>query len=163
MSGIIAIILAILVMLLGLAGSVLPILPGLPIIFGAYLGYGFFTGWAAYGWLTMVIVGVLVALSLVLDQLASIVGAKKFGAGKAGMIGSFIGAIVGLIFFNIPGLILGTFLGAALFELIFANRGKLAAFKAGIGALLGFLASSLFKFMLGVILILFFVFKVIAG
>ncbi|MDR1578367.1 MAG: DUF456 domain-containing protein [Deltaproteobacteria bacterium] len=161
MSSVVAAILAIAVMLVGLAGSVLPIIPGLPIIFGAYLGYGLWSGWQEYGLWTMLIVGGLVATSIVFDQLASIVGAKKFGAGKAGMIGSFIGAIVGLIVFNVIGLIVGTFAGAAIFELLFANRSLMESLKAGTGALLGFLASSLFKFILGMILTAFFIIKIL--
>ncbi|MDR1871293.1 MAG: DUF456 domain-containing protein [Deltaproteobacteria bacterium] len=158
---VIAIIVAILLMLVGLAGSLLPIVPGIPVIFVAYLGYGFYSGWASYGLGTMVIVGAVVALSVVLDQLASMMGAKKFGGGKAGMIGAIVGAILGAIFFNLPGLIIGTFGGAAVFELIFAKRDLNDALKAGLGALLGFLASTLFKFMVAVILIIFFIILIV--
>jgi uncharacterized protein YqgC (DUF456 family) len=158
---VVAIILTFAVMLTGLAGSILPILPGLPIIFVGFLGYGIYSGWAAYGLGTMIAVGAVVVVSVILDQLASMVGAKKLGAGRAGMIGAIVGAIVGVIFFNIPGLILGTFVGAAVFELILANRELWDALKAGFGALLGFLASSLFKFMMGVILIAIFAIKVL--
>jgi uncharacterized protein YqgC (DUF456 family) len=160
---VVAVILSLALMLVGLAGSVLPVVPGLPIIFAAFLGYGLYSDWTEYGLWTMIAVGVVVVLSVVLDQLASAMGAKKFGAGKAGMIGAFVGAIVGAIIFNIAGLILGTFLGAAAFELIFAKRDVSDSLKAGAGALLGFLASSLFKFILGVILIALYVFKVVAN
>ncbi|MDR0549047.1 MAG: DUF456 domain-containing protein [Deltaproteobacteria bacterium] len=159
--GVVAIILTIAVMLIGLAGSVLPVVPGLPIIFVAYLGYGIYSGWQAYAFWTMVLVGGVVVLSVVLDQLASAMGAKKFGAGKAGMIGAFVGAILGAIFFNIVGLIAGTFVGAAVFELVFARRDLYDSLKAGTGALVGFLASSVFKFMLGTILIALYLFKVV--
>ena len=53
-------------------------------------------------------------LSLVLDFLASVVGAKKLGATWRGMLGAVVGATVGL-FFSLPGLILGPLLGAFLF------------------------------------------------
>jgi uncharacterized protein YqgC (DUF456 family) len=157
----VVLVLAIIVMLVGLAGSFLPIIPGLPIIFFSFLGYGLYTGWVEYGFSTMLVVGIIVAISVVLDQLASMMGAKKFGAGKAGMIGSIVGAILGGIFFSLPGLIAGTFLGAAIFELVFARRDVAESLKAGLGALIGFLASSLFKFLLGLILIAIFIYKVI--
>jgi uncharacterized protein YqgC (DUF456 family) len=158
---VVAVILAILIMLIGLAGSIIPILPGLPIIFCSYLGYGFYSQWEDYGFWIMFLAGAIVVLGFILDQLAGVVGAKKFGAGKAGMIGSFLGAIIGVIFFSLPGLIIGTFGGAAVFELIFAGRNVSQSLKAGTGALLGFLTGSLFKFILGMILTALFVYQVV--
>lgn len=148
-------------MLTGLAGAILPVLPGLPIIWAALLGYGFYDGWVDYGWKTMLITGLLVALSLAVDQLASVLGAKKFGAGRAGMIGSVVGAIAGVIFFSIPGLILGTFFGAMLCEMAFSRRDFRQSMASGTGALVGFLAGSLFKFMMGAGLIAYFLYAVI--
>ncbi|MDR1085666.1 MAG: DUF456 domain-containing protein [Deltaproteobacteria bacterium] len=153
--------LAVLIMLVGLAGSFLPVLPGLPIIFGAYLGFGLYSHWQYYGQGTMIFAGAVVVISIALDQLAGIVGAKKFGAGRSGMIGAFLGAVIGVIFFSLPGLILGTFLGAAGFELVFAGRDVSSSLKAGTGALLGFLAGSLFKFILGLILTVLFILKIL--
>ncbi|MDR2444195.1 MAG: DUF456 domain-containing protein [Deltaproteobacteria bacterium] len=147
-------ILAFLIMLVGLLGSVLPILPGLPIIWLTYLGYGFFDHWESYGLKTMIITAIIVVLSFVLDQLATVWGAKKFGAGKAGMIGSVIGGITGLIVFNLPGLIIGAFGGAAVFEMLFNRRELKQALSAGAGALIGLLCGGLGKFVIGSILIM---------
>ncbi len=158
---ILVLIICFLVMLGGLAGTVLPILPGIPIIWGAMFFYGWFSDWAYYGLTAMVITGGLTVLSLVVDQLASLMGAKKFGASRAGMIGSVVGAIVGVIFFNIIGLIAGTFLGAMVAEMLFNGRNLWESMASGTGALLGFLAGSLFKFMLAFSLIAYFVFALV--
>jgi uncharacterized protein YqgC (DUF456 family) len=139
-------------MLIGIIGTVVPILPGLLLIWGAFLGYGIFDNWHSYGLTTMVICSVVVALSFALDFLSSSIGAKKFGAGRAGMVGSIVCALLGLIFFNIPGLILGTFLGAVIFEMLFNQKNIKESLTAGAGAFLGFLCGSLFKFMIGAIL-----------
>jgi uncharacterized protein YqgC (DUF456 family) len=147
-------------MLLGLAGALLPALPGLPIIWAAYLGYGWYTGWVGYGAATMIVTGLVVAISLVVDQLASATGASKFGASRAGMIGSVLGSIAGFIFFNLIGLVLGVFLGAMICELAVEKRDFREALNSGAGALLGFLAGSLFKFMLGLALLGYFIFAV---
>lgn len=154
-------ILCVIIMLVGLAGTIVPVLPGIPIIWAAMLFYGWFTGWHDYGLAAMVVTGLLVGLSVAVDQLASVMGAKKFGATRAGMIGSFVGAIVGLIVLNVIGLILGTFLGAVAFEMAFSKRDFRQSMASGTGALVGFLAGSLFKFMLGASLIVYFLFEII--
>ncbi|MDR1922184.1 MAG: DUF456 domain-containing protein [Candidatus Adiutrix sp.] len=158
---VLVLILAFIVMLVGLAGAILPVLPGLPIIWAAMLGYGFYSGWAHYGLPAMVITGLLVAVSVAVDQLASVIGAKKFGASRPGMIGSFAGAIVGVMFFNIIGLIAGTFLGAMVCEIIFEKRDLKAAVNSGAGALAGFMAGGFFKFTMGVVLIGYFIYALI--
>ena len=155
------IIFCFIIMLVGLVGTIMPVVPGIPIIWAAIMGYGFYSGWLNYGLVSMIITGFLVILSVMLDQLASIVGAKKFGASRAGMIGSVAGAIIGLIILNIIGLIIGTFLGAVICEMAFSQRDFKEAMSSGAGALLGFLAGSLFKFMLGMGLIGFFLYAVI--
>jgi uncharacterized protein YqgC (DUF456 family) len=139
-------------MLIGLIGTVVPILPGLMLIWAAFLGFGFYDHFEAYGRITLIISGIVVAMSLVLDFLASSLGAKKFGAGKAGMIGSIVFALIGLVIFSLPGLIIGTFLGAVVFEMIFNQKDFKQSLTAGLGAFLGFLCGSLFKFMIGAIL-----------
>jgi uncharacterized protein YqgC (DUF456 family) len=154
---------AVLIMLMGTAGTILPIIPGLVLIFVAYLGFGFWDQWAHYGLGTMLTVGGVTVLSIVLDQLASVIGAKKLGAGKAGMVGSFVFAIIGLIFFSLPGLIIGAFGGAALFEMIFNHKELGLALKAGGGALLGLLVGSFFKFLLALVLTLAFIWLVLIG
>lgn len=156
-------ILCLIIMLLGLAGTILPILPGIPIMWVAMLGYGWYSDWAYYGLATMIVTGLIVILSLVVDQLASVMGAKKFGATKAGMIGSVVGAILGAIFFSLPGLILGTFFGAMAFEMAFSRQDLKNSLASGTGALLGFLAGSLFKFMVGFGFLVYFIFARIFG
>ncbi|MDR2405289.1 MAG: DUF456 domain-containing protein [Deltaproteobacteria bacterium] len=154
------IILAYILLICGALGCFLPIIPGLPLIFCVFLGYGFYDHWQAYGYKTMIAVGVVTVISVIVENLASAYGAKAFGSGKAGMIGAVIGAILGVIFFNIIGLILGTFIGAALFEMIFCQKEVKEAASAGLGALLGCLGGSLFKFALSVMLIILFTYQI---
>jgi len=81
--------------------------------------------------------------SLVLEHLAAVVGAKKLGATRKGIIGAFIGVMVGF-FFSLPGMILGPFIGAVSFELIGGREWRDAS-KAGVGAIVGLLAGTLGK------------------
>ena len=57
------------------------------------------------------------------------------------MAGASGGALVGM-FFSIPVLILGTVLGAVAAEKLFAQKTNEAALKAGVGAAVGFVIST---------------------
>ena len=139
--------LAALLILVGLAGTVLPALPGLPLMFaGMWLG-----AWAdgyhrVSGW-TIAVLGVLTVLSLGIDIAATAMGAKRVGAGKLAMVGAAVGTLVGGIFFSIPGLILGPFVGAVLGELA---RGKelRQASSIGFGTWVGLAIGTAFKLAL---------------
>jgi uncharacterized protein YqgC (DUF456 family) len=109
----------------------------------------------------MITVGAVVVISLGLDQLSNVIGAQKLGAKKAGMIGSAVCAIIGLIILSIPGLIIGAFAGAVIFEMVFNHQEVKMALKAGVGALLGLLVGTLFKFIIGLVLTLYFIWRVL--
>ena len=140
------------IMFCGLVGTILPIIPSVPIIYAAYFLYGLGTAWKDYGFGLMVCLGGLTVFVVVMDYLAGAVGARKFGGSREGMIGSIILAFIGFIYLNLPGLILGTFGGALLGELI-NGRNLREATRSGLGALLGFLAGSLFKMMTSIVMI----------
>lgn len=135
--------LTLVVMLAGLIGSVLPVLPGTPIILLAAIVHRLCFG--EHGASIWVLVGLALftLLSFGFDYLASMFGAKKMGATWRGVTGAVVGGIVG-IFFNIPGIILGPFIGAVLFELVGGRKIKHAA-RAGLGAFLGLLAGAVGK------------------
>jgi uncharacterized protein len=146
------IIVTVLVMAVGLLGTFIPFLPGIPLIYAGYILYGLATGWKAYGAGTVVVWGVVTAGTVVLDFYAGSVGARRYGASKLGVWGSIVGGIVGTIVAGFPGLILGPFVGAVVGELI-AGRSHLEALRSGWGTVIGFLAGSLFKIAVGVIMI----------
>jgi uncharacterized protein len=137
---IIGLALALIVMLGGLVGSVIPGLPGTPLILVAAIGHRLYFGAAsANNWVLAGLV-VLTLLSFAFDYLASMFGAKKLGATWRGITGAVVGGVVG-IFFGLPGIVIGPFAGALLFEMVAGREFKPAA-KAGFGALLGLLAGA---------------------
>src|ERR671912_908891 len=79
------------VMLVGLAGSVLPGLPGVPLIFISGLVYAFATGFEYVSGLTVVLLGLFAATALILDFVATAYGARRFGASNWGTAGGAIG------------------------------------------------------------------------
>ncbi|HVU28713.1 MAG TPA: DUF456 domain-containing protein [Verrucomicrobiae bacterium] len=156
---IIGLSLALLVMVAGLIGSVLPGLPGTPLILVAAIGHRLYFGAASVSNLVLIILTVLTVASLVFDFLASVLGAKKFGSTWRGAVGAVIGGIVG-IFFAPVGIFLGPFLGAMLFELL-GDREFAAAAKAGLGATLGLILGVVGKFVIGVAMMVLFATNVI--
>jgi len=155
-------IITIAVMLFGLAGVILPLIPGVPIIFGAALLYALLTGFSTISGQMLIIFAILTVFSIVLDWMASVVGVKKMGGSYAGMIGAFIGMVVGLVLpgVGIIGFIIGAFVGAYAMELLI-NKNTRVALRAGLGSFLGFLAGGLMKFVVGVIIIGVFVYRVL--
>jgi uncharacterized protein YqgC (DUF456 family) len=136
-------VVAALLMLVGLAGTVLPALPGIPLVFvgmvlAAWAGDFQYVGW---GWL--IALGILTLLSLGIDLLAASMGAKRVGASKWALGGAVLGSLVGL-FFGPLGLFAGPFVGALLGEL--SHRRDLGqAAKVGVGTWFGILLGTVLK------------------
>lgn len=142
--------------LVGLIGVFAPILPGIPLAWLGFFIYAIGTGFERISITTTVIFSVLTAIIMVLDFLAPTLGAKKFQASKYGMLGAFLGAIVGIFTLGFWGIILGPFIGAFIFELI-AKRQVKGAFKAAGGTVVGFIVSALIKVVFILIMTGFFI------
>ena len=98
-----------------------------------------------------VVLAFLTILALGLDYLATSVGARKLSASWRGMLGAILGGLVGL-FFSIPGILLGPFIGAFLLEMAGGYEYRLAL-RAGAGATLGLLAGAVGKFAVCIVMI----------
>jgi uncharacterized protein len=120
-------------------GVVLPVLPGVPVALLATVLAGWLTGFERIGVETIVWVAALAALAQGFDVLGNVIGARRFGAGQAGLWGGAIGSVVGLVLLPPWGFLLGAFAGATGFEAL-AGRPLPEAWRAGVGALLGTLA-----------------------
>jgi uncharacterized protein YqgC (DUF456 family) len=75
------------IMFFGLLGTLLPMIPGLPLIYLAFLVYGLLTGWVDYGLNFMMVWGMITLLLLFIANYAGALGAKKYGASTAGIWG----------------------------------------------------------------------------
>lgn len=154
------IFIVIILMIAGLLGSLLPFLPGAPLILAGVFIYSWFTGFVVIGWKILLLLGILTLLSETLDHLASVLGAKKYGASKWGMVGAFLGGIIGIFFGGIVGILIGPFIGAISGELI-QGTGLDASLKIGWGTLMGFLAGTVGKFIIALIMIGIFLLKIL--
>ena len=140
---IIGLILALLLMVVGVAGSILPGLPSTPLVLLGAIAHKLYFGPTGVAWWVMTILALITVISLIVDYVASVYGAKRMGATWRGAVGAMVGGLVGL-FFNLPGILLGPFVGAVLFELAGGREWKEAS-RAGVGATLGLLAGTIGK------------------
>jgi len=150
-------LLAVLLIVAGLAGTVVPALPGVPLVLAGLLVGAWIGDFKAVGWPTLGVFTLLTILAQLLDFLASAFGAQLAGAGARAFWGATIGALVG-IFFGIPGLILGPFVGAVLGE-ISAGSGLRQSGRAGIGAWLGMILATAVKLAIAFVMIGIFLFQ----
>ncbi len=156
---IIGLVIAGILMLAGLAGTVLPILPGTPLMLVAAIAHRLYFGSTSASNWVLAVLAVLTVFSLVLDHLASTCGARKLGATWRGMLGAILGAVVGL-FFGFVGILVGPFIGAMLLELAGGYPFK-KALRAGFGAFIGLIAGAVGKFAIGVVMLTLFVVTVV--
>lgn len=126
--------------LAGLIGSVVPGLPGAPLIFAAAAVLEVFLPRYLSGW-TLAGLAVLAAFSAVLDLALAAAGGRRLGGGRWGMIGAGVGAALGLAFGPV-GLFAGAFAGAVAGEFLIGKKPLDLAAKAGLGAWLGLVAST---------------------
>lgn len=126
--------------LFGFFGCLLPTIPGPAISFAALIVLSLAYGWEVFSPTFLIIMAVLTVLVLLVDGLIPLLGAKRYGASKWGMGLSVAGMVAGLIFFPPWGIILGTFAGAMIGEIIAGKEGKMA-FQVSWGIFLGNLAA----------------------
>jgi uncharacterized protein len=129
-------VLAALLIVVGVIGTLIPAVPGVLAVFGGMLLAAWIDGFRRIGWITLTILGLLAALSLVADVVGSVLGAKRVGASRLALLGAAIGSVVGL-FYGLAAALLAPFFGAAAGELI--SRRQLAqAARVGVGTWIGF-------------------------
>jgi len=136
-------IVAALLVVAGLAGTVLPALPGIPLIFGGVLLAAWIDDFQRISVWTIAVLGVLAAIGLAIDYIAAAASAKRAGASKHGVIGAAVGTVVG-VFTGLWGLVFMPLVGAAIGEFI-AQRDALRAGKVGLATWLGLLLGTAAK------------------
>lgn len=147
--------LAVLIVIAGLAGTIVPALPGIPLLFVGLFMVAWIQDFTVVGWTTVAILAALTLIGWLVDLLAGAIGARYLGASRRSFWGATIGAVVGL-FFGLPGIILGPFIGAVLGELS-GGRDVLHSSRAGVGAWLGMIVATAAKLaiafvMLGIVI-----------
>jgi len=135
----------------GLAGLLLPVLPGAPLLFlGLFFG-AWAEGFTYIGIWTLLLLAIMAALTYLVEFATSILGVKKFGGSRLAMVGAALGGIVGL-FFGVPGILLGPFVGAVIGELML-QRSLNEASRSGFGTVVGLAVGVAGKLAIGIAMI----------
>ena len=135
--------LAILLVVLGLFGLIVPGLPGTILIFAGLLLAAWADDFARVGVFTIVMLGILTVFSYVVDVATMALGMKRLGTTRRAIAGAALGTLGGL-FFGLPGLMIGPFVGAVAAELT-AHSDIGRAGRVGMAATLGVLIGTVIK------------------
>ncbi|MDO6595465.1 DUF456 domain-containing protein [Oceanihabitans sp. 2_MG-2023] len=143
--------------IIGVIGSFLPVLPGPPMSWiGLFLLY--LTKAVPNDTWFLAITLIVALIVFALDYIIPVLGTKKFGGSKMGMIGTTVGLLISIFFpvFGLLGIIIWPFIGALTGELINKADSKTAV-KAAFGSFLGFLTGTFLKFIVAVVYLGFFI------
>jgi len=138
-------IVGLIIALLGLTGCILPVIPGPVFSFLSLVIISWAKNWEPFSIKFLIIMACIAILLTVLDYFVAMFGAKKYGASKAGIWGSFIGMIVGIFVFPPWGIIAGALVGAMVGELLVGKAGP-EAIKVGWGVFVGNMVGAGIKF-----------------
>lgn len=134
----------------GIAGAILPMLPGIPMLFGGIWLAAAVDDYQHLGWGWLVPIGIVGAVGVAMDFVAASLGAKKIGASPRALWGAGVGTTIGM-FFGLPGLLLGPFIGAVGGEL-WSGKSVLRSAHVGVstwfGMLLGIVAKAVLSFIM---------------
>lgn len=143
--------LAAILVVLGVLGTVLPVLPGILFVFGGLFLAAWAQDFTRVGVVGLSIIFIMALVAFGADFVASLLGAKRHGASPKALIGAALGGLIG-VFFGLPGILLGPFLGAIAGELM-ARGGWKQATKVGVGTALGLLFAAVAKLVIAFLMI----------
>ncbi len=145
-------VITLIVMLLGLFGLIMPVFPGLVIIWLAALGFGLISGFGTVGWVVFGLMTVLMLIGNISDGILMGKKAMEYGAAKSSMVlALFAGLFFSLILSPIGGLIVAP-LVLYLAEK-HQGRSKEEALKTTKGLMIGWGWSFLLRFAIGLVMI----------
>jgi uncharacterized protein YqgC (DUF456 family) len=129
--------------LLGVVLTFVPFVPATLVILLAAFLHELLVGFRELSLGSWFLLGLLALLAMVLDNLAALLGARRYGAGRAGLWGAFLGGLLGL-FLGVFGVLFLPFLLAWLFEYL-SGRKPEEALRAAWGTLVGLMGGVVAK------------------
>jgi uncharacterized protein YqgC (DUF456 family) len=143
---------ALLIMLVSLVALIVPIFPGLIVIWLVSLGYGLVTGFTLKGWIIFGILTVLVVIGNLIDNILMGAKARKSGAAWLSIGLGIVAGIVGSLAFPPFGGIIGAPLILFLVEFIRVRQARQALNSVG-ALIIGWGWSFVARFIIGLLMI----------
>ncbi|HYU30326.1 MAG TPA: DUF456 domain-containing protein [Gemmatimonadales bacterium] len=139
--------------------SLIPLgLPGLWVMVGGILVYGWLTSFRS---VSVALIAIVLALAFLGEIIESWIGfryTKRYGgssrSGWGALIGGLVGAVIGVpvaVVGSVIGAFVGAFIGAALFEYTYSRHAGVAT-RAGWGAVVGRAAAAAAKIAIGIVI-----------
>jgi uncharacterized protein len=141
------------VMLVGLFGLVVPIFPGIVVIWLAALGYGAVTGFHTFSIVMMVLISMLMLAGVTVDNFLMGAGARKGGASWLTVGVALVAGVVGTIFLPPFGGLIAAPLSVLLLE-YWRLRDLKKAGQAVLGLATGYGLSFIARFGIGMIMMI---------
>lgn len=142
------------IMVFGLLGLLIPILPGLLIIWAAALGYGLYTGFDLAGWIVFALQTILMLAGSFVDNILMGGQAYREGAAWWSVLLALLAAVLGQVLIPIP-IIGGVLLAIAVLLLVeWARRRNFKeSWKAVRGLLSGCGWAVVIRFIMGMVMV----------
>ena len=149
MIDLILLLIGVILCMAGIVGSFIPIIPG-PITSWIGILILNLTSAVDFNFYFVIITFFFAVIISALDYIIPIIGVKKLGGSKGGLIGASIGLVIGFIILGPLGILFGPFVGAIAGEMI--NKKNLKeSLKPALGSLLGIMIGSGIKFSLSLV------------
>lgn len=138
-----------LAMAVGIVGTVVPLLPGLLLVWAAGLTYGLAEGFGTTGVAAFTLMTVLAVVGAVAGWLLPQRAAAKAGAARSSMLAAVVGAVVGFFAIPVVGLPVGALAGLYLAELRRTDTPQ-TAWRTTRATLVGFGLATAAQFVTGI-------------
>jgi uncharacterized protein YqgC (DUF456 family) len=149
-------------MAVGVVGTVVPVVPGLILVWVAALVYGLVAGFGTVGALAFALITTLALAGIVIGFLLPQRAAASGGAAPSSMRVGALLAVVGFFVVPVIGLVLGGVLGVFLGEYV-RTRDSAAAWRATVAAMKGFGIAAVVQVLLGLAMVAVWVLWVVLG
>lgn len=136
-------------MLMGLVGIILPIFPGIPIMWILAFVYGAIGGFTDLSLAEFSVLSILMGSSLLVDYFSGFLGAKLGGASLRSLGIGMIGLLIGMVLLPPLGGIIGLFLGILISE-VRNYQDPHKALRAATGGVIGSLTGILVNLGIGI-------------
>jgi len=156
--------LAVVFILVGVAGIVIPILPGMLLVWFTVVVYAWRTGFETIGYPSLFVITIIALVAGLSNIWLPLLGAQKTGAAKRALFLGVVGAIVGTFVIPLPllGTVIGYAIGVFLGEFLKVRDWRLAL-KASLGGVAGWGISTIFEIVAALLILVIFVVQVLAG